>query len=82
MLAYQSDLTRIITFLMTPELSAQTYPHIGVPDPHHALSHHENNPEKLAKLVKVGVYHTTLFSYYLDKLRSTPTATVPSWTRS
>ncbi len=71
-LAYQSDLTRIITFLMTPELSAQTYPHIGVPDPHHALSHHENNPEKLAKLVKVGVYHTTLFSYYLDKLRSTP----------
>ena len=71
-LAYQSDLTRIITFMMTPELSAQTYPQIGVPDPHHALSHHENDSEKLAKLTKVGTYHTTLFSFYLDKLRSTP----------
>ena len=71
-LAYQSDLTRIITFLMTPELSAQTYPQIGVPDPHHALSHHENNPEKLAKLTKVGSYHTSLLAYYLDKLRATP----------
>ena len=70
-LAYQSDLTRIVTFLMTPELSAQTYPQIGVPDPHHALSHHENNPESLAKLTKVGTYHATLFAYYLDKLRST-----------
>ena len=54
-LAYQSDLTRIITFLMTPELTAQTYPEIGVPDPHHALSHHENRPESLAKLTKVGI---------------------------
>ncbi len=71
-LAYQSDLTRIITFLMTPELSAQTYPQIGVPDPHHALSHHENNPEKLARLTKVGSYHTSLLAYYLDKLRATP----------
>ena len=71
-LAYQSDLTRIISFMMTPELSAQTYPQIGVPDPHHALSHHENDSEKLAKLTKVGVYHTTLLSYYLDRLRATP----------
>ncbi len=71
-LAYQSDLTRIISFMMTPELSAQTYPQIGVPDPHHALSHHENDAEKLAKLTKVNAYHTTLFSYYLDKLRATP----------
>ena len=71
-LAYQTDLTRVITFLMTPELTAQTYPQIGVPDPHHALSHHENNPESLAKLTKVGGYHTGLFAYYLDKLRATP----------
>ena len=71
-LAYQSDLTRVITFLMTPELTAQTYPQIGVPDPHHALSHHENNPESLAKLTKIGGYHTGLFSYYLEKLRATP----------
>ena len=71
-LAYQADLTRIISFLMTPELTPQTYPQIGVPDPHHALSHHENNPESLAKLVKLGGYHTGLFAYYLDKLRATP----------
>ncbi len=71
-LAYQADLTRIATFLLTPELTAQTYPQIGVPDPHHALSHHENNPENLAKLVKVQTYHATLFSYYLEKLRATP----------
>jgi hypothetical protein len=71
-LAYQADLTRVISFLMTPELTAQTYPQIGVPDPHHALSHHENNPESLAKLTKVGGYHTGLFAYYLDKLRATP----------
>ena len=71
-LAYQADLTRVITFMMTPELSAQTYPQIGVPDPHHALSHHENKRESLDKLTKVGTYHTTLFSYYLEKLRDTP----------
>ena len=71
-LAYQTDLTRVISFLMTPELTAQTYPEIGVPDPHHALSHHENNPESLVKLIKVANYHSQLFAYYLDKLRSTP----------
>ena len=71
-LAYQADLTRVVSFLMTPELTAQTYPQIGVPDPHHALSHHENRPESLEKLTKVGAYHTSLLSYYLDKLRATP----------
>ncbi|MCY4074755.1 MAG: DUF1552 domain-containing protein, partial [Acidobacteria bacterium] len=71
-LAYQADLTRVVSFLMTPELTAQTYPQIGVPDPHHALSHHENRPESLEKLTKVGTYHTSLLSYYLDKLRATP----------
>ena len=71
-LAYQADLTRVVTFLMTPELTAQTYPQIGVPDPHHALSHHENNPESLAKLTRVGTYHTELLSYYLGRLAATP----------
>ena len=70
-LAYQSDLTRVISFLMTPELTAQTYPEIGVPDAHHALSHHENKPESLVKLTKIGSYHTELFAYYLEKLRIT-----------
>ena len=72
LLAYQADLTRVITFLLTPELNAQTYPQIGVPDPHHALSHHENRPESLAKLTKLQTYHAGLFAYYLDRLRSTP----------
>ena len=71
-LAWQADLTRVISFLMTPELTAQTYPQIGVPDPHHALSHHENRPESLEKLTKVGAYHASLFSWYLDRLRATP----------
>ena len=70
-LAYQSDMTRVISFLMTPELTAQTYPEIGVPDAHHALSHHENKAESLAKLTKIGSYHTELFAYYLEKLRTT-----------
>lgn len=70
--AYQADLTRVITFMMTPELTAQTYPELGVPDPHHALSHHENNPESLEKLTKVQTFHADLFSYYLERLRATP----------
>ena len=72
LLAYQTDMTRVVTFLMTPELTARTYPEIGVPDPHHALSHHENKPESLAKLTKVGGYHAELFAGYLDRLRETP----------
>ena len=55
--AYQADLTRVISFMMTPELTAQTYPELGVPDPHHALSHHENNPESLEKLTEIQTFH-------------------------
>ncbi len=71
-LAFQSDLTRVITFMISKELSARTYPEIGVPDPHHPLSHHLNDPQKLEKLVKVNQFHAGLFAYYLDKLGSTP----------
>ena len=71
-LAYQADMTRVITFMLTPELSASTYPEIGVPDPHHGLSHHQNNPDNLAKLTKVNMFHIKLFAYYLDKLAATP----------
>ena len=71
-LAYQADLTRVITFLMTPELSAQTYPQIGVPTRTMPCRTTRTDPERLAKLVKVGAYHTTLLSYYLDRLRATP----------
>jgi hypothetical protein len=71
-LAYQCDLTRVITFMLTPELSARTYPEIGVPEPHHALSHHQNRPENLDKLTKLQTFHAGLLSYYLAKLKATP----------
>jgi hypothetical protein len=71
-LAYQSDLTRVITFMMGREISGRSYAEIGVPDAHHPISHHQNIPENIAKLCKINAFHTTLLSYYLDKLRATP----------
>ena len=71
-LAFQSDTTRVFSFMMARELSQRSYPQIGVPDPHHATSHHQDNPEKLAKLVKIQHYHLTLFAKFLDKLKATP----------
>ena len=69
-LAYQSDLTRVGTFLMIRESSLRAYPEIGVPDAHHPLSHHGNNAEKLARLAKLNVFHMGLFAYFLEKLSS------------
>jgi hypothetical protein len=69
-LAYQTDLTRVITFMVGREISTRAYPQIGVPEAHHGLSHHGNDPEKLAKLAKLNNYHVQMFTYYLDKLRS------------
>jgi hypothetical protein len=71
-LAYQTDLTRVITFMMSREYSGRTYPEIGVPDAHHPTSHHGGDAGQLAKLAKINAYHATLFSYYVDKLRRTP----------
>jgi hypothetical protein len=71
-LAYQTDMTRVITFMMSKEISNRTYPEIGVPDPHHPLSHHANNPESLVKLAKINVLYLELLSYYLERLKSTP----------
>jgi hypothetical protein len=70
-LAYQSDLTRVITFMMGREISGRTFPQIGVHEAHHPTSHHTNDPEKLAKLAKINGYHVSMFAYYLDKLKST-----------
>jgi hypothetical protein len=70
-LAYQSDLTRVITFMVARDISGRTYPEAGVPDAHHALSHHMNDPEKLAKMAKINAYHVSLFAYYLERLRTT-----------
>ena len=71
-LAYQADITRVITFMMSRELSQRTYTNIGVSDPHHGISHHQDDPEKLAKLTKINTYHAGLLSYYLDRLKATP----------
>lgn len=70
-LAYQADLTRVITFMMGREYSGRTYPEIGVPDPHHPVSHHKGDPAQLEKLVKISTYHAKLFSYYVERLQST-----------
>jgi hypothetical protein len=71
-LAYQCDLTRVITFMIGREFSGRTYPQLGVPDAHHPISHHQNDPDKLAKLAKIDVHHMMLFGYFLERLRSTP----------
>jgi hypothetical protein len=70
-LAYQADLTRVITFLVSREATQRTYPQIGIPDAHHGLSHHGDDPVKLEKQAKIDTYHVQLLAYYLDKLRST-----------
>ena len=72
LLAYQTDRTRVITFMAGHELSGRTYPEIDVPDAHHPLSHHRSVPAALAKLTKINTYHLTLFASFLEKLRSTP----------
>jgi hypothetical protein len=71
-LALQTDLTRVITFMMSKEQSARPYPQIDVPDAHHPLSHHNNNPQLLEKMSRINSYHTQLFANYLDKLAAIP----------
>jgi hypothetical protein len=71
-LAYQADITRVITFQVAREVSTRTYPQIGVPDAHHPISHHQLDPVKIEKLAKISGYHVSLFGYFLDKLKSTP----------
>jgi len=71
-LALQGDVTRVITFQLARETSTRTYPEIGVPDPHHPLTHHGNNAEKIAKMAKINAFHVSLFAYFLEKLKATP----------
>jgi hypothetical protein len=71
-LAMQGDVTRVITFQLARETSNRTYPEIGVPDPHHPLSHHGNDPEKIARMAKINAFHVSLFAEYLAKLKATP----------
>ena len=71
-LALQGDVTRVITFQLARETSNRTYPEIGVPDPHHPLTHHGNDPEKIAKMAKINAFHVSLFANFLQKLKATP----------
>jgi len=72
LLAFRSDLTRVISFMIAKEQSPRPYPQIGVPEAHHPLSHHNNIPELIAKMSKINRYHVELFSKYVAKLRATP----------
>ncbi len=71
-LAFQGDITRVVTFQLTREQSNRTYPEIGVADPHHPTSHHGNDPEKLAKIAKINTFHVSLFSDFLQRMKATP----------
>jgi len=71
-LAYQCDLTRVITFMVGHEHSGMTYPQIGVSDAHHPISHHAHEADKIEKVAKINAYHVRMFAYFLDKLRSAP----------
>jgi hypothetical protein len=69
-LAMQGDITRVITFQLARETSNRTYPEIGVPDPHHPLSHHGNDPAKIARMAKINQFHVSLFAEYIAKLKA------------
>jgi hypothetical protein len=69
--AYQANVTRVFTFMLSREISQRTYPQLGVTEQHHSVSHHQSNPEKMAKVVKINTYHSQLLSRFLEKLRST-----------
>lgn len=71
-LAYQGDVTRVVTFMMGREFSGRTYPEIGVPDAHHPISHHQRDPLRMEKCAKINHYHVSLFAEFVEKLRNTP----------
>jgi Protein of unknown function (DUF1552) len=70
--AWEANITRVITYMKSRDASQRVYPNIGVNEPHHAMSHHGNNPEKLAGLVKLNTYHVSLFAKFVERLKSTP----------
>jgi hypothetical protein len=71
-LAYAADLTRVFTFMMSRDVTQRTYPEIGITEPHHAMSHHGGNEEMKKNLVKLNVYHMSLFAKFIDRLAKTP----------
>jgi hypothetical protein len=73
-LAMQGDITRVTTFQLARETSNRSYPELGVPESHHPLSHHGNDPKKIEKMAKINQFHVSLFAYFLKKLKETPEA--------
>jgi hypothetical protein len=69
--AWQADVTRVFTFMMSRELSQRTYPAIGVTEQHHSISHHQNNAEKMAVCVRINTYYVQMYAKFLAKLKST-----------
>ena len=72
LMAFQTDITRVITFMMSREVSPRSYPELGIPDPHHGLSHHQDNPVQMEKLAKLNRHHIEQYAYFMDKLAETP----------
>ena len=72
LLAYQTDLTRVASFMVGREISGRTYNQIGIPDAHHPLSHHLDDPVKIGIMSKINTYHVVLFAEFVEKMRSTP----------
>jgi hypothetical protein len=71
-LAYQGDISRVVTFMVGHEPSDRAYAHIGIPEQHHTISHHGNDPEKLAKYAKIATYHMVKLAAFAAKLKATP----------
>ena len=71
-LAFQTDMTRVITFMMGREQNTRIYNELGIKDAYHPLSHHQNNPDKIAQVHQIDILHSQMFAYYLEKMRSTP----------
>jgi hypothetical protein len=71
-LAYAADITRVFAFMLSRDASQRVYPELGITEPHHSMSHHGDDPEKIANLVKLNTYHVSLFAKFLERLRSTP----------
>ena len=74
LLAFQGDITKVVSFQLAREASNRTYPEIGVPDPHHPISHHGNDPEKLEKVAKINRFHVSLFAEFLERMDQIPEA--------
>lgn len=73
-IAFQSDLTRVSTMMLGREGSVRTYPEIGVPDPHHPLTHHRGHPDFIEKVTKINSFHVELFAGFVQRLKATPDA--------